>query len=53
MVRVLFSIPVMVAVTNSAIVAPLLDAFGMQENILDYFVPAYMLFDVKLDIEIK
>ena len=33
--------------------APLLDAFGMQENILDYFVPAYMLFDVKLDIEIK
>lgn len=33
--------------------APLLDAFSMQENILDYFVPAYMLFDVKLDIEIK
>ena len=32
--------------------APLLDAFGMQENILDYFVPAYMLFDVKLDVEI-
>jgi hypothetical protein len=34
-------------------IAPLLDAFGMQENILEYFVPAYMLFDVKLDIEIK
>ena len=32
--------------------APMLDAFGMQENILDYFVPAYMLFDVKLDVEI-
>jgi hypothetical protein len=32
--------------------APLLDAFGKQENILDYFVPAYMFFDVKLDIEI-
>ena len=32
--------------------APLLDAFGMQENILDYFVPAYMFFDVKLDVEI-
>jgi hypothetical protein len=31
---------------------PLLDAFGMQENILDYFVPSYMLFDVKFDIEI-
>jgi hypothetical protein len=33
--------------------APLLDAFGMQENILDYFVPAYMLFDIKLDVEIR
>ena len=33
--------------------APLLDAFGMQENILDYFVPAFMYFDVKLDVEIK
>ena len=32
--------------------APLLDAFGMQENILDFFVPAYMFFDVKLDVEI-
>ena len=32
--------------------APLLDAFGMQENILDYFVPAYMFFDIKLDVEI-
>lgn len=32
--------------------APLLDAFGMQENILDYFVPAYMFFDVKMDVEI-
>lgn len=32
--------------------APLLDAYGMQENILDYFVPAYMFFDVKLDVEI-
>lgn len=32
--------------------APLLDAFGMQENILDYFVPAFMFFDVKLDVEI-
>ena len=32
--------------------APLLDAFGMQENILDYFVPSYMLFDVNFDIEI-
>ena len=32
--------------------APLLDAFGMQENILDYFVPAYMFFDVKLDVEL-
>ena len=31
---------------------PLLDAFGMQENILDYLVPSYMLFDVKFDIEI-
>lgn len=31
---------------------PLLDAYGMQENILDYFVPSYMLFDVKFDIEI-
>jgi hypothetical protein len=25
----------------------------MQENILDYFVPAYMLFDIKLDVEIR
>lgn len=33
--------------------APLLDAFGMQENILDYFVPAFMYFDVKLDVEIQ
>ena len=33
--------------------APLLDAFGMQENILDYFVPAFMYFDVKLDVEIE
>ena len=32
--------------------APLLDAFGMQENILDYFVPAYMFFDAKMDVEI-
>lgn len=32
--------------------APRLDAFGMQENILDYFVPSYMFFDVKFDIEI-
>ncbi len=32
--------------------APRLDTFGMQENILDYFVPSYMLFDVKFDIEI-
>ena len=32
--------------------APILEAFGMQENILDYFVPAYMFFDVKLDVEI-
>jgi hypothetical protein len=32
--------------------APKLDAFGMQENILDYFVPAYMFFDTKMDVEI-
>ena len=24
----------------------------LQENILDYFVPAYMFFDVKLDVEL-
>ena len=33
-------------------ISPLIDAFGMQENILDYFVPSYMLFDVKFEIEI-
>ena len=33
-------------------ISPLIDAFGMQENILDYFVPSYMLFDLKFDIEI-
>jgi hypothetical protein len=32
--------------------SPLLDAFSMQENILDYFVPSYMLFDLKFEIEI-
>jgi hypothetical protein len=32
--------------------APHLETFGMQDNMLNYFVPAYMLFDVKFSVEI-
>lgn len=31
---------------------PKLDTFGRQENILDYFVPSFMLFDTKFTLEL-
>ena len=33
-------------------ISPKLETFGKQEKILDYFVPSYMLFDVKFNIAI-